>query len=435
MVLRKGFVLSALFLFGSSVSIAQSPSTASMKTDTAGDHLRLVVVLSRHGVRSPTWTLDRLNTYSSQPWPAWSVEPGILTARGADLLKHFGSYDRASYAGLGLFSAKGCADAAKTFVWADTDQRTIASGHALAESLFPGCDLKVHSLAENENDPVFHPLPNPTPAMTEAAMSQLTKRVADLPSAPTDELLQQMQRILLGCKPDTDCTPKHTPEAQLLDGKTGVAPGKGDKAIGIKGPIPTGSSFSEDLLLEYAEGMLMRDVGWGNVDEAEIGRLIGLHTVYFDLIHKTPALAKTEASNMLSTITKTLEQGVEGKSVQGAKGNPGDKLVLLVGHDTNIGGVQSLLGLHWKLDGRDDDTPPGTELAFELWQNAKGKYSVRVKVVMQTLHQLRENEQLTATNPPANLVVSPRGCSQQTSSCSWQEFRTLSMSATTEESR
>jgi len=422
--------IALLLCLFTSVGVSAQVANTKAAPSATGDRLKLVVVLSRHGVRSPTWTLDRLNSYSALPWPAFSVDPGILTPRGYELLKRFGAYDRAAYASQGLLTAQGCADVASTYIWADTDQRTLASGHALAESLYPSCALLVHSLAEGENDPIFHPVvDNVAPAVADAAYSELSKRVADLQTGNTNDLLAQLQRILLGCKPDADCKPAHAPE-MLLDGKTAVARGAGDKFVTLKGPIPLGSSFAEDLLLEYGDGMPMSSVGWGNVDEAEIGRLLALHSVYFGLIHQTPTLAKVEASNMVEYITRTLAQGVTGKPMEGAKGKPGDKLVVFVGHDTNIAGVASLLGLHWHLDGRDEDTPPGTELSFELWQSADGTYSVRTKVAMQTLHQLRELSPLTPADPPAAQTVVPAGCTANGNSCGWTEFLSLSKQAT-----
>ena len=122
-----------------------------------GEHLRMVVILSRHGVRSPTWTQARLDSYSANPWPRWGVPPGNLTSRGYELIKRVGSFDRASLAQAGLLTAKGCDDASKVYIWADTDQRTIATGKALAEGLFPGCPPAIHGLPAGQNDPLFHP--------------------------------------------------------------------------------------------------------------------------------------------------------------------------------------------------------------------------------------------------------------------------------------
>ena len=68
--------------------------------------LKYVVIVSRHGVRSPTWDRERLNEYSSQPWPDWGVAPGELTPHGRDLIKILGSYYREWLTGAGLLQRR-----------------------------------------------------------------------------------------------------------------------------------------------------------------------------------------------------------------------------------------------------------------------------------------------------------------------------------------
>ncbi|WP_162539577.1 histidine-type phosphatase [Granulicella sp. WH15] len=393
----------------------------------------MVVILSRHGVRSPTWAPARLDSYSAKPWPRWNVPPGDLTSRGYGLMKLFGSYDRASFAQSSLFRAQGCEDAASTYIWADVDQRTMASGHALAEGLFPGCALAVNSAEDKADDPVFHSgTKGVTPAQVEAAFAELDARVKQMHDAKQSELMEEMQHVLLGCAPKVSCTPAQMP-ATMLVGATTVAArgnGKGDHLVELQGPLPQASSFSEDLLLEYADGMPMAQVGWGNVDQAQLSRFLELHSDYFELIHRTPALARIEASNMLTHIVRTLQQEVEQKPVADAIGPVGSKLVMLVGHDTNLAGVASLLGVHWMLDGRVDDTPPGTELAFELWQSADGTYSVRVRAAMQTLQQMRDMQTLTLAAPPAHKMLNLPGCSAKADACGWEKFSQVVKTAT-----
>ncbi len=162
----------------------------------AEDRLKMVVVLSRHGVRSPTWKQDRLNGYSSLPWPQWSVTPGNLTTRGSELLKPFGSFDRAFFARAGLFDAQGCADGASVYIWADTDQRTQESGRALATGLFPNSTPAVRGLKEGENDSIFHSASDASAADGRKAFAEFETRVAKPPAGDTTELLKQMQRVL-----------------------------------------------------------------------------------------------------------------------------------------------------------------------------------------------------------------------------------------------
>lgn len=421
-------------LLASVCALAWQASKAQSKKDVASregkDQLKMVIILSRHGVRSPTWTQARLDSYSALPWPKWSVPPGDLTSRGYELLKQFASFDRITLAEAGLFGANGCEDASKTYIWADTDQRTGASGKALAEGLFPGCPPQVHRLAAGQNDPLFHSTANGVkPEEAEAAFAELATRANRRTNTQQEELLDEMQHVLMGCAPKIACTPAHPPEILLLGVPTSAVRGKSDHVVDLQGPLPQASSFAEDFLLEYADGMPKDKIGWGNVDESQLRRFLVLHSDYFDLMHRTPAPARLEASNMLFHITRTLQQGIERKLITNAIGPMDSKLVVLTGHDTNIAGVAALLGVHWTLDGRNDDTPPGTELAFELWQNRHGAYFVRVTIAMQTLRQLRDMPALTPAAPPARAILTLPGCAAEATRCAWDGFRHLADAA------
>src|SRR5277367_7117915 len=100
-----------------------------------GSQLKYVVIVSRHGVRSPTWDAARLREYSAEPWPDWGVPPGNLTPHGREAILKMGAYYREWLASEHLLSPKGCESASKITIYADKDQRTIETGHALAEAL------------------------------------------------------------------------------------------------------------------------------------------------------------------------------------------------------------------------------------------------------------------------------------------------------------
>ena len=395
------------------------------------EKLKFVVMLSRHGVRSSTWTQERLDAYSAQPWPQWKAQPGYLTERGFELVKQFGSYDRISLARAGLLAPQGCADAAATYIWADTDQRTMESGRALAEGLFPGCAPAVHGVAAGTYDRLFHPGKGEVSAgAADAAFTELSARVKAEADPERSELIAEMQNVLLGCAPKAACSAAQKPAKMLAAGGVAATRGGGDHFVELRGPLAEASSFAEDFLLEYGDGMAANKVGWGKVDEPQLRRFLALHTEYFDLIHRTPTLARIEAGNLLQHMVGTLEQHVKGGPAANAVGPVQSKVVVLVGHDTNLAGVSALLGLHWKLDGRRDDTPPGTELAFELWQSPRGEWSVRVRASMQTLGQMRSLRELTQTAPPASQLVQVDGCGTAAEGCSWSEFQRIALAGT-----
>ncbi len=165
----------------------------------------------------------------------------------------------------------------------------------------------------------------------------------------------------------------------------------------------------KNLLLEYADNKPPREVGWGRIGEASLRPLLSLHSACFDLMHRTPCWAQAEASNLLEHIFDTLQQAETGKQVAGAIGSVDERLVLLAGHNTNLAGLSALLGLHWTLDGRNDDTPPRVELIFELWRNPHtGVDDVRILSLLQTLLQLRQAQRSrSSVRPPARSSKCP----------------------------
>ena len=97
-----------------------SCSAAALAEGAPGEELKFAVVVSRHGVRSPTWTLERLNQYSTSPWPDWGVAPGELTVHGRALMSIMGGFYRDHFSSKGLIGL--CQDS-----WIDTDCHAAAA--------------------------------------------------------------------------------------------------------------------------------------------------------------------------------------------------------------------------------------------------------------------------------------------------------------------
>jgi 4-phytase / acid phosphatase len=405
-----------------------APLIAQQRPVSLGE-LKYVVIVCRHGLRPPLWTDTRLNQYSSQPWPKWGVPTGNLTDHGRTLIRLLGAYERAQFTKAGLFSPKACEDAHRIYIWTDTDDRTIATGKALVEGMMPHCNLPVQSLAPGTADPIFSPVKagigHPDRYM---AASAISGRIGGHPEALAQayrSALEIMDQVLLGCKHGPNCPPPG--KTSLLDLPAAVVVGQGDHAAELSGPLPIASALAQDLLLEYANGMQGKDLGWGRLNETNLRQILALHIVYSDLARRTPYIGRMQASNMLSHILKSIEQAVSGRLVAGALGKPGDRLLVLVGHDGNLSNISGTLDLSWLLPGDlPNDTPPGGALIFNLWRRpAVGDYFVTTYYMAQTPEQLRKALPLTLDSPPAIAPVFVPGCSQAAPlmPCTWNAFR------------
>ncbi len=364
------------------------------------NQLRFTLVLSRHGIRPPFLAASALSQHSSNPWPEWEVPLGNLTPHGAMGIRQMGAYMRLDFAHERLLPASGCPKRSDIYLYSDTDERNISSTRNTFAGFEPGCDpLPINSMvpASAARDPLFSPIPSIfAPPAKEAAAADLQAVLGNNPdaffSSAANPGLDELAHILA---PD----PAHPAAMPILDDPR---------------PLAAASTLVEDLLLEYVDDKPMSEVGWGRVDEPTLRRLIPLHTKQFSLATRTPLSARTQGSNLMAHILWTLEQAAQSqnrKTVPGAIGPPGTRLVYLSAHDSNLSYIGGLLGLHWNADGRIDDTPPDSQIVFELWQNSKSqKYTVRLRFRAQTIDQLRSGAVLTLKNPPVEVNLTPPGC-------------------------
>ena len=373
---------------------APAPELAGLPSPGADYRVDRMVILYRHGLRAPLDSEIGAKEYSSDPWPVWSTANAQLTPHGRAALRLMGGYDRAWFTALGLFGAAGCPGADTLDIYTDSDDRSIGSGHELREGLAPGCQIQTRHKPLDVPDLAFTAgAPGAAPFDAKAAVASINRYTNGSPATLVEQTRPETRVLetILGCrdtaKTDGQCDIAAVPTDLHAD----------DSGIQFSGPIMITSGTAEVLLLQYAEGMPMSQVGWGRADPAKLAEVSRLHALLFDVFDRSPYMARRTATEMAPRIRDLLT------------GGEAPKVTLFVGHDNNIAALTSLLGASFHIPSYGRDDPPiGGGLGFELLTNTKtGKRFVRVFYQAQTLDQMRDLSPLSLASPPAMQVLSP----------------------------
>lgn len=388
-------------------------ATPALRASEPDDDLRLVIAVTRHGVRSPLYGNDVLGKFADQPWPQWSVPPGYLTPHGRQQMVLMGAYYRALYASEGLLTGDATVDQARVFFRSDSDQRTTETARDLANGLLPGVAINPHARPLDQLDPLFRaaklPIGHPNLKLGVAAtLGRIGGDAAVVPQACAPAFAT-LHRVLLG--QSATLAPG---KVDVRDLPASIEPGATDHVVAMKGPLRSAMQITDNLMLEYAEGMPLPEVGWGRLSRADLTQLMQLHSLYFGLTDGTFYPAQVQGSNLASHILKTIDQAATGRADPGAFGTPAHRLIVLVAHDTNIINLGGLLGLSWWLPGTQaNPLLPGGALIFELRQRRQDRqFTVRAYYLSQSLDQIRTLEPLTLKNPPGHAPIFIPGASE-----------------------
>lgn len=399
------------------------------------EHLVKMVVLTRHGVRTPTQSRDRLEQWSARPWPEWPRwtppgmkdirpdAPGRLTERGARLVSALWEYERARLDASGLFTPVKCPEQKEIFVYADLDQRTRATAQALLEGLAPTCGLRYATAASGVHvDPLFHPVRAGTTELDATAAARCIQQEQGADLSVLAQALHAPLSILAdiaGPLPPTSCRRATlAPGATLADLPTRLKATDNDSSLHVEGALGIGSAMTEVFLLEYAEWP-DRPAGWGRVSADVLQKLLPLHARVFNVINRNPEVARAGGSPLLTAMVAALNGDHPDPRFNAAK------LTVFVGHDTNIAQVAALLGLDWTLPGyAPQQTPPGGALILSLWRRGKREY-VRAHFQAQSLETLHMEDLSRQKVLDARLPVPGCPASSETGLCERQHFLEL----------
>ncbi|VVE65286.1 phosphoanhydride phosphorylase [Pandoraea captiosa] len=391
------------------------------------------VIVSRHGVRSPTHAHPPLDKLSPDAWPGWPVPAGYLTARGGSLAERMGRYYGDWLRARRVLPDNACPSPGTVYGWADIDQRTRESGNALLQGIAPDCEMRTSHQADlTTYDAVFQPVaagdcpldPGAARGAIEARLAPdgvagLNKRYS-ASIARVGEVLDYAHSP--ACGAPGGCKLEDEPTRLRVEGD-----GSG---VTLRGALGSAAKASEVFLLQYGEGLPDSQVAWGRIrDEKDWALLLDAHNAQRDLLNKTPYLATTNGTPLLATVLDALSRaGTTGApppaSVRGPVVPVGNRVYVLTGHDTNIANLAGMLKLDWRLSDQPDNTPPDGALVFSLWRNPAGEPYVRVEFVYQSMHQLRHLTALSLDEPAKRETLAMADCTEgpDAKSCKWSTF-------------
>jgi 4-phytase/acid phosphatase len=352
--------------------------------------LERVVLMMRHGVRPPTKAPALPTSITPERWPDWAVPPGWLTAHGAVAVTALGTADRAGLVNAGVLPAAGCPAASAVAIIADSDQRTIATADAWAAGFAPGCTLPSDHKPQETDDPVFSPLGAGATLDAVAANAAVRQAIGTGGLGALDRryapLLRRLDRIL--CAGKAACGVTQAP--------TGLTDATATKRPKLTGALDTASTAAQVLLLEYADGKPMAEVGFGRATAADVTAMSAFHALEFRLLARPLPIARANLARITPTIRAALTDPA------------GPRVTLFSGHDTQVANLGGLLGVHWHVAGyAQDDPAPGGALVIERLRDGAGRGFVRVTYRAQPLDALRGGG-----GAPVEQVLSVPGCGQ-----------------------
>src|SRR5262245_49167868 len=357
------------------LGLGLAPARAAEPDVAAGLKLERVVLLMRHGIRPPTKATVTPPGIAAESWPQWDAPYGHLTAHGAEAIRLLGRFDRERLVRRGLLPAESCPKAGTVVVWSDTDQRTISTGDALLNGMFPGCRLRNGHLAQGAKDPLFNPYKDGVAVDATAARQAILAHIGSLEQirqrhgAAFDRLQQ-----VLGCCAPAVCQAAGLPAGCRLAELPGdiAPPEPGDGRPDLTGLFDFAPSAAQTLMLEYAEGR--KQVGWGRVTAAELELIGNLHAMKGDLVQRPALLGAHGATRLARRILGALER----------RGRPA--LSGVVWPRPHLRGFRRPARLRFP-GGRFGAGPaaPGRGVGFELLSDRTGARYIRVVYRSQTL--------------------------------------------------
>ena len=369
-------------------------SWALAEQDQPAYTLDRVVILSRHGIRSPmSGSGSMLADITPQSWFQWTSRPSELSLRGAVLETLMGQYFRLRLEKEGLMPENYRPEEGAVRFYANAKQRTQATARYFSAGLLPVGQVPIEMHADYDSmDPVFNPVLH---FVTEDYTRDVLAQVSEAGG------LRGLEGIHAGLKDAFSLLMEVTDMAQseayrdgkygdLMSGEATLTLTEG-KEPAMQGAIRTGTSVADALILQSYEETDPEKAAFGHaVSDGDLQLIHSIVDTYTEMLFGAPLVAPNLANPLLREIRAELT--AEGR-----------RFSFLCGHDSNVCSVLASLGVEDYLlpDAVEQRTPIGVKLVMERWLRADGTAWYRAALVYQSPAQLRSMEQLTLENPPS----------------------------------
>lgn len=350
------------------------------------DQERLIkmVVLSRHGLRSPIVPNSELDEWTQKEWPYWPVNNGYLTSRGSILISNLWEALREDPWLNELLPQDICPNPELIYVRANTAERTQATAVAILNGLAPGCGLKYFVFDSKNKDPLFNSTETGDyPVDMSKVFQEFYQQYKEV-----QEIQKELEKPLglivdiLGPCPKETCKKYGLPEGcTILDIPSSVFFNKKKKKLKFIGGLHFASVATECFLFMQGEWPRGNQTNL-NISYEQLEQLYPIYNTLSNIVNRLPEMATSRGSLLLNAIADALTSSDVDSNINKAK------LVIFSGHEGNIQSIAGLLNLQWKIHGYPPNgTPPGGMLMFTLWETPNGNI-VKIHYVCQELEAI-----------------------------------------------
>lgn len=364
--------------------------------------LKKVVVLSRHGIRSPiSGPTSALSRITPHQWHKWSSAPGELSLRGGILETMMGQYFRKWLVSKGVITENHLPADGEFRFYANSLQRAIATARYFSAGLLPVSPIAVEYHYDIDRwDPVFTPvLTKVDGTFQRLAMEQVDSIIQVRGAISAGEYLRENYALLenvLDINQSAACVQGDTCGFRTDDTRFSFVEGKWP---GLSGTLTLAATAADALVLQYYEESNEHAAAFGHTLTLDDWEKIAAITNWQEELHyNMPVVAMNVAHPLLKEMLKDLQ-------------DDGRLFSFFCGHDVNLRSVLASLRIaDYQLPcAIEKNTPVGCKLVLEVWDDVDGREYVAMNLVYQSVEQIRSMKLLSLENPPCCYPLSVKG--------------------------